>query len=753
MSEYKKHLCFFQILLFLSFSSLGYSQKLKEIVILNSYHFGYQWSNDINSSIIKHFETDESIRIFSEFMDSKRFNSDTYFDALKTKYALKYSKHPIDGIICSDNRAFDFYLKHGNEIWGNVPAVICGVNNVEEYDLEQIDSKLAVVLEKIDVSGTLQLMQKLQPSLDEIYVISDNTLSGQIFTNQFNQAILKTANHLKISYLNTDNPTKLKEQLNKLDKENKAIYLLSLYTNRDGIPNEMIHESHYFFDGINIPIYSNWDFLLHDCIVGGQIIQAKDQGKHAANLMSNFLNGENPPLFTSPAQKIILDYNQLEKYNFSIPDSINEYNLINEPVDFIREFKNELIIVLTVLIVLLIIILILISDIIKRKKVELSLVSSEERLELAMDGANEGLWDVDFHTGNVFLNDQFALLLGYDSKKEINIDIVNWKNFIWPDDIIQLKEAYDEHKSQKTDTIKCELRCIKKNGEASWFSIHGKITERYQNNPVRLTGIIMNIDAQKKFEYQLTLAKEKAEESDRLKSSFLANMSHEIRTPMNAILGFTDLLTEQIHTESERIEYLQFIKNSGENLLTLINDIIDISKIESGQLKIQHNSFNFHQLLQELQAIGKQLIESQKKNIELRLIVSNMDDKFLITSDKLRLYQIMLNLISNAIKFTDSGYVAISYEVIENTKLKISVKDTGPGISDENLKIIFDRFRQVDESSIKKHGGTGLGLSITQSLVKLLNGKINVNSQFGEGATFVVELPNTVSASKKILQL
>lgn len=753
MSGYKKLLCLFQVLLFLSISSLGFGQKLKEIVILNSYHFGYQWSNDINSSVIQHFETDESIRIFSEFMDSKRFNSDTYFNALKTKYSLKYSDHPIDGIICSDNRAFDFFVEHGKEIWGDIPAVICGVNNIEEYDLDKLDLNLAIVLEKIDVVGTLQLMQVLQPSLDEIYVISDNTLSGQIFTDQFNEALLKTGKHLKISNLKTDNPTKLKEQLKSIDSKNKAIYLLSLYTNRNGIPNEMIHESHYFFGDINIPIYSNWDFLLHDCIVGGQILQAKDQGKNAAKLMSAFLNGENPPLFTTPKQNIILDYNQLAKYNFTIPDTVENYHIINEPIDFIHEFKNELIIVLTVLIVLLVIILILISDIIKRKKVELNLVSSEERLELAMDGANEGLWDVDFHTGNVFLNDQFALLLGYNSKKEINIDVFNWKNFIWPDDIIQLAEAYDGHKNQITDTIKCELRCIKKNGEASWFSIHGKITERHQNNPVRLTGIIMNIDAQKKFEYQLTLAKEKAEESDRLKSSFLANMSHEIRTPMNAILGFTDLLTEQIHTESERIEYLQFIKNSGENLLTLINDIIDISKIESGQLKIHPINFNFHHLLKELEAIGKQLIDSQKKNIKFKLKVSNINDDFLITSDKLRLYQIMVNLISNAIKFTDKGYVALTYEVVDNTKLRISVEDTGPGISDDNLKIIFDRFRQVDESSIKKHGGTGLGLSITQSLVKLLNGKINVDSQFGEGATFVVELPKTVTTSKKILQL
>jgi len=732
-------------MLFIAHPQSFFANEMKEIVVLNSYHIGFKWSSDIDKAISQYFKNDETVRIYYEFMDSKRFQSDAYFDALKTTYLKKFQNRYIDGIICVDNKAFEFFIDSGSDIWGDIPAVFCGVNNIEQYTHLVDSTKHAIVYEKIDISGTIQLILQMQPTINQIVAISDQTLSGKIFLEQFISALEPFSDRISYQALDATDPQQLKEQLQHISNNNTAIYLLSLYTNRNGVANEMINESHYFFDDLNIPIYSNWDFLMPNCIVGGKILKGADQGKLASSLMEKLLNNENTALFTSPNQYNIFDYQKLKTYHFQIPDSISSYQVVNKPRNFIIEFKNELIFLLIVLLSLLFVITLLISDMIKRKKIELDLIKSEKRLELAVDGANEGLWDIDYITHEKYFNDRFATLLGYSSIDEMNISYNSLISNIHSDDLIQLRKAYQQHKLGKSDTFRTQARLRKKNGQYSWFSIHGKITEYSNNSPNRITGIIQNIDQQKNSEYELRLAKEKAEESDRLKSSFLANMSHEIRTPMNAILGFTDLLLDSKITKEEQYDYLKLVKKSGENLLTLINDIIDISKIESEQLKIEYQIVDLHSTLIELQSVGNSLIKTLNKSIQLRLLGIDVNEPFYIKTDRIRLYQILLNLISNAVKFTETGFIDITYYTHDSKILHISVKDTGPGISENDQKIIFDRFRQIDESTIKKHGGTGLGLSITKSLTELMNGSITVTNRPQKGAEFIVSLPCLVS--------
>ncbi|MBK3518985.1 sensor histidine kinase [Carboxylicivirga marina] len=731
------------ILLLCTFST---ANDLKEVVVLNSYHYGFKWTADINEAISEQFRQDESTRLFYEFMDSKRFHSDEYFQTLFEQYRLKYKNHKVDGVICSDNRAFDFFSEHGKEIWGNVPAIFCGVNDIGEQ-LDRVDStRQAIVHEIIDVKGTIDLIELLQPELEEIIVISDKTLSGNIFLNQFIEAFDSKHRNYTYRIINNTKPDLLKKALNKIPSSNRAIYLLSLYTEHNGIPNEMVLESQYFFNELNIPLYSNWDFLMPDLIVGGKILKAADQGQLSAILMQQLLNNETIPTHNYPEDQIIIDEITLLKNQLSeeyLPDNIL---LINEDNHFIERHKKELTIILIILIIFIFIILLLVSDIIKRKSVEISFIDSEKRLELAISGANEGLWDIDLEKKTFFINEQYAKLLEYKTASEFRFNLSNWQEFVFSQDIEQIKEAYNIHRDGIAEVFQCEARLIKKDGSLSWFSIHGKITERINGKPIRITGIILNINNQKAFEKELQNAKEKAEESDRLKSSFLANMSHEIRTPMNAILGFTDLLIYGQLSGIEQNEYLNMIKRSGENLLTLINDIIDISKIESGELKISADKININELIKEVHIVGLSLCSSLNKPVDVRINpLANSSAEIL--TDPLRVYQILLNLVSNAIKFTNKGFVEIDYSIINDNELKLSVKDSGPGISDEDQKVIFERFRQVDESTIKKHGGTGLGLSITKSLVELMNGNITLISKPRKGSQFIVKLPvKTISS-------
>jgi len=239
---------------------------------------------------------------------------------------------------------------------------------------------------------------------------------------------------------------------------------------------------------------------------------------------------------------------------------------------------------------------------------------------------------------------------------------------------------------------------------------------------------------------ELIKAKIKAEESDRLKSSFLANLSHEIRTPMNAIHGFTELILNTQISESEKMEYLNVIEKSGKNLVGIIEDLIEMSKIESKQLTPNLTVTNLDSLVTELYETVKVTI--QNKEIAFKLIPSKSPARFNIITDDIKLKQVIINLLTNAIKFTESGTVAFGFEVDEEKQLiNFTVKDTGMGIDEDNHKFIFDRFKRVDSDISIKVGGLGLGLAISKAYIDLLGGAIGLESKVGEGSTFYFSIP------------
>jgi signal transduction histidine kinase/CheY-like chemotaxis protein len=249
---------------------------------------------------------------------------------------------------------------------------------------------------------------------------------------------------------------------------------------------------------------------------------------------------------------------------------------------------------------------------------------------------------------------------------------------------------------------------------------------------------------------ELINAKIKAEEGDRLKSSFLANLSHEIRTPMNAINGFTELIINTKISKSEEVDYLNIIEKSGKNLVSIIDDLIEMSKIESNQLTPNHEVINLESCINELYETVK--ITIKNKNIDFRLIKSKTSSEFNIITDEIKLKQVIINLLTNAIKFTEKGSVTLGFEIDENNKLiHFTVKDTGLGIDENNHKNIFDRFRRVDSDISIKVGGLGLGLAISKAYIDLLNGTISLSSKIGEGSTFYFSIPLVYAITENIV--
>jgi len=234
-----------------------------------------------------------------------------------------------------------------------------------------------------------------------------------------------------------------------------------------------------------------------------------------------------------------------------------------------------------------------------------------------------------------------------------------------------------------------------------------------------------------------------AEEADILKSNFLANMSHEIRTPMNGILGFAQLLQHEDFDKDMQLRYLDIIRHNGTMLVNLIDDIMDISKIEAGQLPLNKAEVNLDDLMFDLYTFFNEIkFKQEKEHLSLRLLNLNDDENNIIYTDSHRLQQVLSNLISNSIKFTDKGVVEFGYiNKKEESQIQFYVRDSGIGIPADKQKIIFDKFRQIEEGSTRKYGGTGIGLFISKHIVGMLGGNIWVESEMGLGSTFNFTMP------------
>ena len=294
----------------------------------------------------------------------------------------------------------------------------------------------------------------------------------------------------------------------------------------------------------------------------------------------------------------------------------------------------------------------------------------------------------------------------------------------------------------------------KHDGElSSWYQLSVSTIKDDIGNPSHVIYIIQDITSRKEFEENLKIAKQKAELSDHLKSSFLANMSHEIRTPMNAILGFASLLKEENLSPEQSNYYIDIINTKGRDLLRIISDIIDISRIEAGDLLIRMEPVDVYHFIQEIfDEYKEDSALSAKPNLRFRISIPEKKRKVILNTDPSRLKQVIVNLIQNALKFTTKGYIEVGFDFREKNLVRFYVKDTGIGIPKDKQKIVFDRFRQVDDTHTREYGGTGLGLTISQNLVEKLGGKLEVESEENQGSDFYFDLKCITTESSKDLE-
>lgn len=374
-------------------------------------------------------------------------------------------------------------------------------------------------------------------------------------------------------------------------------------------------------------------------------------------------------------------------------------------------------------------------DITEQKEGEIELKKAKEKAEESIsqfrnyvENAPDGVFVADEMGNYLEVNPAASLITGYSKEELLCRSIKD----LTPED--SKKFAYQHFNTLlKTGSSKDDLKFIHKSGEIRWWSV-----EAVKLSECRFLGFVKDITERKKNDQILIDAKNRAEENDRLKSAFLANMSHEIRTPMNGILGFADLLKDPTLTSKDQQEYIGIIQRSGTRMLNIINDIVSISKVEAGQVKLVISKTDINEQLHFIHSFFKP--EINRKGIDL-IIKSKIPDKeAIIKTDREKVYAILTNLVNNAIKFTEKGSIEFGF-IRKGEFLEFFVKDTGAGIPADKKEIIFERFRQGTESLIRNIEGAGLGLSISKAYVEMMGGKIWVESQEGIGSQFYFTIP------------
>lgn len=379
------------------------------------------------------------------------------------------------------------------------------------------------------------------------------------------------------------------------------------------------------------------------------------------------------------------------------------------------------------------------QDITERKRMTEALANANERFELAVNGANDGIWDWDILTNEVYLSPRWKQMLGYEDQ-ELKNHFDTFMGLIFEDDLERVNEYIRQYLNGKIKEYTIQFRMKHKDGSLRWVLSRGAAIRDKANRPFRMAGSQSDITEQKKAEEAIKIAKEQAEAASKAKSEFLANMSHEIRTPLNGLIGFTDLLRNTKLSPEQQL-YVENANVSGHALLNIITDILDFSKIEAGMMTLEIIKTDMFLLFEQSVDIVK--FTAEKKKLEILLDLDNSMPRFAMV-DPIRLNQVLVNLLGNAVKFTEKGEVELKvrYKPLDNNRgtFSISVRDTGIGITEAQREKLFKAFSQADTSTTRRFGGTGLGLIISDMVVRKMGSKIQVESVAGEGSTFFLDL-------------
>lgn len=510
------------------------------VLILNSYQRGLSWTDDQTQTIItKLKEAKPHLNISVEYMDWKRYPIPEVQQAFYNTMKIKYANEKIDLIITTDDAALNFAFKYRAELFSAAPIVFSGVNYKGVSAAKPDNSNFTGVLEEIDVEGTIGAALRINPNLKKVYLIADNTESGQSTSEIASNSIEKIKKDLEIVRLNNLSQEEIIERLSK--EEKNSIILITTYFM--DVNNALI-DNEYFTSQLsqssNIPIYHIYEFSTDDGVVGGSMISGNVLGSQVANLALKILDGKRAfdlPIASPQEFKLFFDYNQLKKHSIALSSLPNHSIILNNPYEVLETYRTLIIGVVTTIIILLIFVLVLIFFLQKTRSMkselelnheeltqiyeELSatddelrsqysilsdtqedLVKSEQRYKLILDATNDGIWDWDLLTGEVYFSDKWYDVMGYDKASYIH-DGVTFESLVHPQDLEKIKKIRKAYFNRELEEYECEYRIRTKDGSYKWLLSRGEAFFNEEGKPIRMIGSHMDISKLKEYQQDL----------------------------------------------------------------------------------------------------------------------------------------------------------------------------------------------------------------------------------------------------------
>ncbi|MDJ0623084.1 MAG: ABC transporter substrate binding protein [Desulfocapsaceae bacterium] len=671
---------------------------------------------------------ENSYSLHIENMDSKEFHSEIYFAAFKDYLTAKYAETDIHLILSSDNNAYDFLRKHRDQLFPGVPVVFCGVNNFDESQIADM-SGITGATEVFSADTTVKLARQLIPELKRVYIVNDYLNTGRFWESDIRKQLVNLEKRISFEYNENLSFEELLDYVAALPADT-AVLLGAYFSDRDDKFYTYEQVASRLSQASSVPVFSLVEFIIDEGMVGGQVISGYYQGRAMAELAVKILQGEDIhkiPVLKEGSNRAIFNYEQLQRHGLKEHNLPQNVVIVNRPFSFYETYQEQIWIVAAFIAVLMTAILLLIINIARRKSAERSLRQSEKRFRQLADATWEALI---IHDNGVLLeaNEMFEHLSGYKLEEIQGTQVVP----------LFFPEEYQKQVRRRFATSDPNMyEAIARDRSGRVFPIEVRVRYmEYEGRQVRVAAL-RDLTERQQMEEQLT-------QSRKLEAmgTLAGGIAHDFNNILSAIIGYAEILLLTKKNDADTSEKLQQILNAGNRAKHLVQQILTFARKTEEQLETV-------QLSEVVREVVELIRASFPSSVKIKELVSTDG---CVLGDLTKMHQLVMNLCTNAGKaMPDGGLLEVSLveAVLEDDDvaahpglspgrfLRLTVSDTGGGIAPDHISKIFDPFFTTDENQ----KGTGLGLAVVHGIVKECGGIIEVESEEGDGTSFIIHLP------------
>ncbi|MDJ0832766.1 MAG: ATP-binding protein, partial [Gammaproteobacteria bacterium] len=765
-----------------------------QVLVVHAYAQEYPWTKSQHLGFVERLNAGSSLplNVTTEYLDTKRLQMTAeYTDTFVTYLRSKYRDYQPDVIYVTDDNGFIFARDFLADLFPTAPVFFSGVNDYAV--LPQLeDLPMRGVFEKKDIAANLRLLQQLDNRSNEILVVGDGSNTSDAIEHEIKQQ-LQQLSHIQATFVNGPSMPDVLATLT--GRTEKLLFLTTIGGMKDSNDKTLTIEQ--TISGIEsageFAVISMEDAYILDEVLGGYVTNGRSQGQAAADLVLDFQSGKslaNIRNITESPNLYMFNKARLDQLDIRLPVPIlHQSEFVNIPRSFYEQNRQLILTTIFVLVITVLSLLVIFYQTFQRRKRETIRVRRlrTQRIEKyqnalmewsgvnyknldeafrkateisadTLDVSRVSIWLFSDERSAIECQDMYSQDEGHSSGQELKrvhypkyftamemgrqlvindarrdlITAAFNNNYLQPNNIFSMLDIPIYFQGEVVGVV-----CHEHQGRIRHWANHEQDFATAIAGNVSLS---LEVERRKSIEHNLALAKKEAEQASQAKSEFLATMSHEIRTPMNGVSGMASLLLDS-ELDTEQQHYVRVIHDSADALITIINDILDFSRLEAHKLELEESDFNLRNLVADVVDI----FESHAAAKQIEFVINLPESSGLMfKGDPGRIRQILMNLVGNAVKFTETGQISIAVKVTHedkvNCKLMFEVTDTGIGIEADKTEHLFESFVQSDASVTSKYGGSGLGLAITKRLVEAMSGFIDVESEPGKGSRFWFEI-------------